>query len=150
VNKNPKRMPNEAVVSYIRLLSRNLIGGVGPPQPVTRTGLPTYIYIIPQLFLVAIIHSCRPKQAMRCHSNQDVITEIDVPGFIGIPRMPLVYSCHVKPSHWSFVHAICMLRESGISHIKFLREGGRVVDKGGACRGFIREFPVVGLYVWCC
>jgi hypothetical protein len=81
---------------------------------------------------------------MRCYSNQDATREIDVGYFIGIPCMPLVYSFHVKPSHWSFVHVICMLRESGISHIKFLLEGGRVVDKGGVCHGFIRELPVIG------
>lgn len=39
----------------------------------------------------------------------------------------------MKPSHWSLVHVICMRRESGISHIKFLCEGvGRSIRVGPA------------------
>jgi hypothetical protein len=60
---------------------------------------------------------------MRYHSNQEVITEIDVLSFIGIRRTPLAQSVHVKPSHWSFAHNICMPRGNGISHIKFLCGG---------------------------
>jgi hypothetical protein len=51
----------------------------------------------------------------------------------------------VKLSHWSSANVICMLRGNGISHIKFLREGGGLVGKGGVCRRFTKLSPVVGL-----
>jgi len=51
--------------------------------------------------------------------------------FIGILCLPLAQSFHVKLSHWSPANVICMLRGNGISHIKFLREGGGLVGKGG-------------------
>ena len=90
------------------------------------------VFITEHSFYLFIIHnSFLPSNGgMRRHSNQEATTEIDVSSFIGIPCIPLAQSFHAKHSHWSFASVICMLRGNGISHIKFLREGGGLVRLG--------------------
>jgi len=102
-------------------------------------------HLLSDICLSSIIHSCPQMEVCVAIVTRKLQQKSMLHSFIGILCIPLAQSFHVKLSHWSSANVICMLRGNGISHIKFLREGGGLVGKGGVCRRFTKLSPVVGL-----